>query len=138
MQRQFKFRAWTGISMEYNVMVGFLGAFYVGGMNPKDTACMSEFNTIYSEQVPVMQFTGMLDKDGKEIYEGDIVTIEPKEMWNTFEKAVVEYAKEARDRYGFVVEYKRKVDVKGFDELRRKVGVIQVIGNIYQNPELLK
>ena len=73
MSREIKFRAWNGASMEINVMAGFLGAFYVQGIDPEDSASMSPFNTKL-EGVELMQFTGLHDRNGKEIYEGDIVT----------------------------------------------------------------
>ena len=48
MEREIKFRVWTGQEMEHRIMVGFLGAFYVQGIDEKDSASMSPFNTKYS------------------------------------------------------------------------------------------
>jgi len=73
MNRQLKFRVWAGAAMEYNIMAGFLGAYYVQGINENDTASLSEFNTKYLDKCPVMQFSGLLDCKGKEIYESDVL-----------------------------------------------------------------
>lgn len=72
----------------------------------------------------LMQFTGLLDKNGKKIWEGDICQrIGPV-------KAKVVYN---QDR--FIVEW---IGQPWFnDSLRAHADSTEVIGNIYENPELL-
>lgn len=120
MKREIKFRAWTGSEMEYKVMAGYLGAFYVAGIDPKDTASMSPMNTIYSENTPVMQFTGLKDKNGKECYEGDIIISEDSEI-----ERIIEF------RDGCFTE-------KNSFPTTPLPKNFEVIGNIYQNPDFLK
>ncbi len=76
---------------------------------------------------PVMQFTGLLDKNGKEIYEGDIV------------KWVSIHGQTKRKHIDKIVW---ESDAACF-MLRPWIhepyaAVMEVIGNIYENPELLK
>lgn len=73
-------------------------------------------------KVPLMQYTGLKDKNGKEIYEGDIVL----NQFNT--KGVVTWEKEY---CWFYITY--------FDGIWSMLNVpFEVIGNIYDNPELLE
>jgi uncharacterized phage protein (TIGR01671 family) len=84
------------------------------------------------EEKYIMQYTGLKDKNGKEIYEGDIVmrntyTVESGRPGMSGPFVIVWYAEKA----GF--EYETK---DGF-----KAGLFysthEIIGNIYENPELL-
>ncbi len=78
----------------------------------------------------VMQFTGLLDKNGKEIYEGDILKIN---LYNDELKTKV------RTYLGRLI-----IDVEGYDWNTTALSFLddeaetEVIGNIYENPELLK
>ena len=92
-----------------------------------DTKKMSKTFTLmdnlewYQDEAPcynLMRFTGLLDRLGKEIYEGDI-------LGNGVSKFEVEY------REGmFVCEYNNVAHIAR--------GNFEVTGNIYENPELLK
>lgn len=80
-----------------------------------------------------MQFTGLLDKNGKEIYEGDIIKI--PDDWD-------EYGFNAGENYqvyfafgGFRLKPKYKKNAKGSYLEDDK---IEIIGNVYENPELLE
>jgi uncharacterized phage protein (TIGR01671 family) len=72
----------------------------------------------------LMQFTGLKDKNGKEIYEGDILSDHKSSSTRT----VVEFNDA---RFGF------RFSETWFD-LSRLPSDEKVIGNIYQNPDLLK
>lgn len=56
--RDIKFRVWNDIEMVYDVMVGKFGVFYVNpsnnGIDEKDAASLSPYNTKYSNDIPLM------------------------------------------------------------------------------------
>lgn len=88
-----------------------------------------EFGTFRAvDQSTVGQFTGLCDKDGKEIYEGDIIS-----AYNGRIKGPVIFDKRGlafgvpngpNEIYQFSMNFLESKDIK-------------VIGNIYENPELL-
>ena len=67
--RQLKFRVWNGKAMTYPKTIE-LG---VNGWNGLTSASYQLDGGGYCTSAYVMQFTGLLDKNSKEIYEGDIV-----------------------------------------------------------------
>jgi uncharacterized phage protein (TIGR01671 family) len=80
------------------------------------------------ESYDVMQFTGLLDKNGKEIYEGDIVHYQARH----YEKKMpVEF----RDGGYCVVDGVRTYEV--CDSAIHSCDKFEVIGNIYENAELI-
>lgn len=75
------------------------------------------------------QFTGLTDKNGKDIYEGDIL----KDKWNYINDTVIIKYK----ANGFVGENINKKS--NFLDLENKNYLqFEIIGNIHENPELLK
>ena len=71
----------------------------------------------------LMQYTGLKDKNGTEIYEGDIV----------FDSHCEENGKVIFDEGCFAIEWETTIE-----DLFENCDIYEVIGNAYQNPELLK
>lgn len=127
MGRDIKFRGWDSVN-EVMLPVESINfrERYVS-LNEGDNSLTDTL-----EMIELMQYIGLNDKDGKEIYEGDIL-----------------------ERYGYwpiIIEYdKGCLMVRDLDEVRynnlilnvpicnfESINDWKVIGNIYENPELLE
>ena len=109
--RELKFRAW--IEKEK----------YMALQGEPDLETLSSFMYHYSDCKNLMQYTGLKDKNGKEIYEGDILGFE---VIRNFKEITV---------YHFAVTW--DFENAGWIQFSPKNKIV-VIGNIYENPELLK
>ena len=81
-----------------------------------------ENNILYKKGLKIMQYTGIKDKNGKEIYEGDIV----------FESSGKEYFKVVFEDGSFRLESEEYSLL-----LKNYAHICEVVGNIYENPELI-
>ena len=87
------------------------------------------------EDIILMQSTGLFDKNGKEIFEGDIIANGPDVM-----------CMKRHNTLGFYVEKKGRVEfiadgavLEEFEEDAKEIAdSLEIIGNIYENPELLE
>lgn len=78
--------------------------------------------------VELMQYTGLKDKDNKEIYEGDIL----------FESFGEKYYKVIFENGGFRAEFEGDFDEYSFDLIDVVAQGCEIVGNIYENSELIK
>jgi uncharacterized phage protein (TIGR01671 family) len=140
MYREIKFRAWNPDPKHPYPMVK-------NPLHRCDASDVLENRSIYKDWI-LMQFTGLLDKNGVEIYEGDIVKNNKyggnsEIIWKQGQGSNVGIVKgifgEESDLTGFISEI-GSFEFKGIGHPTKAhyIGEFEVIGNIYQNPELLK
>lgn len=138
MNRELRFRAYNGETMNYNIMVGKFGAFWINpgvnnnGLDANDSACLTTFNTKCAETTIVMQSTGLNDINDTPIFEGDIVKCgygQGKVVWKSG-CFMVEWIDD-KEAYLELVFSRKGMYVRKDDEQ------FEVVGNAYENPELL-
>lgn len=125
-----KFRAWD---KESKSMHQILEIIYSNDLSYISFITIGGGNLIYGpkrrlgDDVIIMQSTGLKDKNGVEIFEGDVLTsnVQPCKMVNPI-----------KDGYG-VVRFENGMFKLGSISLVTFISKMEVIGNIYENPELL-
>lgn len=126
MNREIKFRFWTGTNMRYR----FDGWGEHVCINEMFKECDGAFD------YKVMQYTGLKDKNGKEIYEGDIVNLHDWGIHtsdNVIATAKIVWSDEF-SKFDFEVIEGDYIQDE-YDRFRQSP---LIIGNVYENPELLK
>lgn len=95
---------------------------------------------VKADDLVLMQSTGLFDKNGQEIFEGDI--IDTTDYEGGLSSVGNPFVKVERDKYGFVVigDFPGSpITLKEFEHGRKFAGVeVTIAGNIYENPDLLE
>ena len=140
--RKFKFRAWDNEQKK----------MFYSKMEQFDDSLNFRFGHFDTEEPVYMQFTGLYDKNGTPIYEGDIVAGE------SFETSMLKHWKNGLLKHlDYEVEFLPEIYVIKYHEASFKtfnlkgnwvavlnhhvsseVEDLQVLGNIFENPELLE
>jgi uncharacterized phage protein (TIGR01671 family) len=151
--REIKFRAWFAKKMWYSItqiVFNKLGICTAYLNNDDDDFNIPADTWTGKDDYQIMQYTGLKDKNGKEVYEGDIVALEIVNedscMGATFEETYTvewderrkltqlndgkhyvlgEYTGTHRPMLTYITDSSQQMEV-------------EVIGNIYENPELLE
>ena len=118
MTKEIKFRLWNGYDVLYE-------------------SNLSIFDRLHGNDKPeykLMQFTGLKDTNGKDIYEGDIVEWKFPDEWCKEDGDIERHPNAGRLVWTWEVKWNTKEAKYNWPDCWY---VPTVIGNIYENPELL-
>jgi len=124
MSREIKFRAWDKIKSR---MCKVLRLDLQGANGEQRNVYLSEGQTRHTGEFELMQYAGITDKNGVEIYEGDIVSTSKGRLQIWYGNSAFGLLRQNGDFEDYICNI---CDMNG--------RVFEVIGNIHQTPELLE
>ncbi len=126
--REIKFRAWD---MREKCWIG---------EELDDLIIFRNNELIISDRFALMQYTGLKDKNGKEIYEGDVVKRRDKTIWQV--KFLIGKFSLFANSSQLVIAISKSKEETEEQRIARELEIwwtsCEVIGNIWENPELIE
>lgn len=150
MSREIKFRAW-GIKdkrMWWNVQDAYDTLHCHNYPDNREYCDCEEHNfrpcsfgqVLIDKDHTVMQFTGLKDKNDKEIYEGDVLSCKKYPCFG--QNVIVRYGKGKMDDgcYTYIGFYLEEINGRqsGNEHWLDHLENFEIVGNIYENPGLIK
>lgn len=141
MQDRYKFKIWDKTKKKFLplvcktentdswISIDNTGVYLVERDNARDVA----FFTDITEDVIILQCIGLKDKNGKLIYEGDIIA-----DINSGCVAVIEYLPSSYSLMAHIRRMDEFIPIEDICFVEKEGTPFEVIGNIYENPELLE
>ena len=122
MSRVIKFRAWDTVSKVWLDITGFETnndrKRMTASINTGLAGIFHDGDYVGRDNIEIMQYTGLKDESGAEVYEGDVFLYEDQIDYVVYEEGSFFAAK-----CGYAI-----ADINRYE----------IIGNIYENPELLE
>ena len=126
-----RFRAWDVLAekmIDEILMISFVRKEIIGKFRDGSTSVPLKFEDKRNgEDVILMQSTGLKDKNGKEIFEGDVLGTKDGLL-----NGVVEYRSDLGMWTNSLISY------NNFERLCNVAGSREIIGNIYENKDILE
>lgn len=153
MNRELKFRLWN-IEDKVWDNPALLEVFNDDGtLEPYEYSVKAgELNPLYipKENYVIQQYTGLKDKNGQEIYDGDVIkvdTFDSNDKKSTITESVV-WGEYGDDEYvdklecwmmgGYPLSSVAKSWGVRYNASETESGSLEVVGNIFENPEMIK
>jgi len=130
--REIKFRAWDKTNEKWL----HRPTFYIhcdGKINTWEVGEEDKYLSEYHDDLVLMQFTGLLDKKGVEIWEGDILKTRIMYDYDLFSEDIIKAVEFVGGQFNPMRETKMtkyRILPLYYD--------FEVIGNVFENPELLE
>ena len=122
--REIKFRAWVKELNEIRE-VEYIN-FWKKMIAYPNKFCTEYYLSADFDEIKLMQYTGLKDKNNKEIYEGDIVTLHNSRYKVIFNMEQARFVLRD-DKFEMEIPFTNNNNER-----------MEIIGNIYENPELME
>lgn len=120
-----RYRAWNKATKEMYEVDDIMSIDFGKSEISVKTLFFERTNCYNFNDIALMQSTGLTDKNGKEIFEGDII-----DSYDVGLSGIVEFRPDLGAFVSTLIEY------NNFERLCNVANSTKIIGNIYENPEL--